>query len=118
MPPPDAKRDASFMNGVTQLLVLQLLARREMYGYELVAEIRRASGEVIQLSEGGVYPLLHAMEHQGLLSSRRLEKDGRTRLYYRLTGTGRRRLADSKQQWFKVTAAIQAVLGGADARPA
>ena len=51
-----------FMNGVPELLLLQLLATREMYGYELVQSIREQTAEAIQLSEGVVYPTLHALE--------------------------------------------------------
>ena len=71
----EGRKDASFMNGVTELLILHLLRRREMYGYELVGAIRDSTGDVIQLSEGGVYPLLHAMEHRGLLTCRRTAHD-------------------------------------------
>lgn len=106
------------MNGVSELLILRLLSRREMYGYELVAAIRQASGEAIQLSEGGVYPLLHSMEHEQLLKSRRMQKDGRRRLYYRLTPKGKQRLEQTQDQWVRISSAIQAVLGGADAKSA
>ena len=114
MPVP-AKRDASFMNGVTEMLVLQLLARRAMYGYELVAAIRLATGDVVRAGEGGVYPLLHAMEHGGLLKSHARRHGGRERLYYEPTAAGRKRLTQMKDHWLTLSTAIHAVLGGRDA---
>ena len=66
-----------FMSGVPELLVLRLLAKREMYGYELVRAIRLTSNEVIVLAEGVVYPVLHALEEQGLLRSKEKAVNGR-----------------------------------------
>src|SRR5215213_6578389 len=95
----EKRKDLSFMNGVPELLILRLLAAREMYGYELVAEVRRSTGSVVELGEGCVYPILHAMERKGLLASRRLERDGRSRVYYRLNASGRTRLRDVAAHW-------------------
>jgi PadR family transcriptional regulator PadR len=106
------RKDLSFMNGVPELLILRLLAGREMYGYELVSEIRRATGDVIELGEGCVYPILHAMEKRKLLACRRLEREGRSRLYYRLNQKGTRRLAEVTAHWAQITRAIGGVLGG------
>ena len=66
-------RDAgsNFMNGVPELLVLRCLRDREMYGYELVQEIKGRTDAVVTLGEGVVYPLLHALERNGALQSRR-----------------------------------------------
>jgi PadR family transcriptional regulator PadR len=106
------------MNGVPELLILRLLASREMYGYELVSEIGRATGNVIELGEGCVYPILHGMEKNGLLACRRQEKDGRSRLYYRLTAKGKARLEEVVSNWQRFSRAVNDLLGGSDARPA
>jgi PadR family transcriptional regulator, regulatory protein PadR len=105
------KRDVSFMNGVPELLILRLIARREMYGYELVSRIRSETGDVISLGEGCVYPILHAMEQNRLLTCRRADKDGRSRLYYRLTEKGKARLEETRSQWLRLSRAINTVLG-------
>ena len=105
-----SRKDLSFMNGVPELLILRLLAAREMYGYELVAEIKRATGDVIELGEGCVYPILHAMQRQGLVTCRRLERDGRSRLYYALKQKGKRRLAEVSANWQRITGAIEMAL--------
>jgi PadR family transcriptional regulator PadR len=100
------------MNGVPELLILQELKDREMYGYELVEEIRRRSGEVIAIGEGVVYPVLHALESDGALKSRRKTVNGRSRIYYSVTAKGSRRLADLSGAWRNLTVAIQTVLKG------
>ena len=109
------RKELSFTNGVPELMVLRLLAEREMYGYELVSEIRRSSAEVIEFGEGCIYPILHSLEKKGLLLSRRLEKDGRSRVYYRLNAGGRSRLREVTAHWQRLSQAINGVLGGSDA---
>ena len=59
-----------FMAGVPELVVLGLLADREMYGYEIARSIKAASGNAFSLGEGVLYPVLHAMEARGLVRTR------------------------------------------------
>lgn len=106
---------ARFMNGVPELLVLQLLARREMYGYEIVAAVGQSTGQAIAAGEGSIYPILHAMVRKRWITSRRMMKGGRTRIYYQLTDRGRAELDASASRWKQVSEAINRVLGGSDA---
>lgn len=102
---------SSFLNGVPELLVLQILRDREMYGYELVQAIRDRSGEEIVLAEGVVYPVLHALERDGALAARRQTVNGRSRIYYSLTETGTSRLMALAATWRRLTSAIGTILG-------
>ncbi|MGC2619129.1 MAG: PadR family transcriptional regulator [Acidobacteriaceae bacterium] len=104
-----AARDSnpSFMNGVPELLILTLLRGQEMYGYEIVQAIHDRTQDAIAIGEGVVYPVLHALEEQGALRSRRKTVAGRSRIYYALTRTGARRLADLTANWSHITSAIQ-----------
>ena len=97
----------NFMNGVPEFLVLRLLSRQEMYGYELVQEICLATGNAIALGEGVVYPVLHALTKQGALKSRRKLVGGRTRVYYAVTNKGTKHLAGLAAQWERITGALQ-----------
>ena len=108
----------SFMNGVPELLILSLLRRREMYGYELVQQIRAATGSVVVLGEGVVYPVLHGLEKDGALHSHRKTVEGRSRVYYRLTPAGEARLNELSGAWSKLTQAIRDALGGVTHVPA
>ncbi len=102
----------NFMNGVPELLILTLLQREEMYGYEIVQAIRSRTDTVIAVGEGVVYPVLHGLERDGALKSRRKIINGRSRIYYSVTAAGSHRLADLSQAWTNLTAAIQKMLTG------
>jgi len=102
----------NFMNGVPELLILRLLKDREMYGYELVQAIRDATRETVSLGEGVVYPVLHGLEKDGALKSRRKAVGGRTRVYYALTPAGQRRLGALVSTWSKLNDAVSGALNG------
>ncbi len=102
----------NFMNGVPQLLILRLLQQEEMYGYEIVQAIHNRTESVIAVGEGVVYPVLHALEREGALKSRRKTVNGRSRIYYSVTPAGSRRLANLSEAWTNLAAAIQKMLTG------
>ncbi|MEM9208633.1 MAG: PadR family transcriptional regulator [Pseudomonadota bacterium] len=106
-----ARTNPPFMSGVPELLLLQQLSRREMYGYELVRSIREATGQAISLGEGVIYPVLHGLEKSGALRAKRKEIGGRTRVYYAVTAKGRKRLAGLQGEWARVSAGIAAAMG-------
>jgi PadR family transcriptional regulator PadR len=106
-----AQTNPPFMTGVPELLLLRLLAQREMYGYELVRSVRLTTGDAITLGEGVIYPALHSLERQGALKSKRKAVDGRTRVYYTLTAPGRRRLERLQGEWQRIQTAVTAALG-------
>lgn len=105
-----AKTNPPFMSGVPELLLLRLLDRNEMYGYELVRSIRNVTGEAISLGEGVIYPVLHSLERDGALRSRRKAVGGRTRVYYSLTGKGRKRLDRLQDEWRRIQGGITSAL--------
>ena len=105
-----AQTNPPFMSGVPELLVLRLLARNEMYGYELVKAIRVTTGEVISLGEGVVYPALYGLEQRGALKARRKTVSGRARVYYSVTAKGHRRLDQLTEEWHRVTGGIRTAL--------
>jgi PadR family transcriptional regulator PadR len=104
------KTNPAFMSGVPELLVLRLLSRQEMYGYELVRAIRVVSEEAFCLAEGVVYPMLHSLEKKGLLKARALTVDGRNRVYYSVTPKGRKRLAVMFSEWQRIRSGLDTVL--------
>ena len=96
--------------GGMDLLILQLLSEREMYGYEMVTELARRSETVFQMKEGTLYPLLHRLEKEGAVAAYEEKKEGRMRRYYRITARGRGRLAEQKESWRRYARAVNAVL--------
>ena len=106
------KTNPSFLNGVPELLLLKLLSRREMYGYEIVKAIQTETREILSFGEGCIYPYLHYLEKEKMVLSRRKEVDGRSRNYYQLTRSGAKRLEELSGEWNRVAAGIALVLGG------
>ena len=102
--------NTGFMAGVPELLILRLLQDREMYGYEIVQAIARQTFSAIAPGEGVIYPLLHALEKDGALKSRRKTVNGRSRVYYTLTARGAKRLAALTGDWTALNIAVQQVL--------
>jgi PadR family transcriptional regulator PadR len=111
------KSNPEFVNGIPELLILARLARRPMHGYELVRAIEQSTGSVLGFGEGCVYPVLHALEAQGYLSSRALRVVGRRRRVYAVTPRGRQRLRDASARWRHVTEAVRRALTPSLANP-
>lgn len=105
-----AQSNPPFMSGVPELLLLRLLDQNEMYGYELVRSIRQVTGEAISLGEGVIYPVLHGLEKNGALKSKRKAVSGRTRVYYSLTRKGRDRLEKLSSDWRRIQGGITTAL--------
>ncbi len=106
------KTNPDFLNGVPELLLLELLSRRPMYGYELVQAIKDESSGTLEFGEGCIYPLLHKLEARGDLSSRRLDFGGRSRVVYRVTPKGTKQRAASMAQWSAVADAVGRIMQG------
>jgi len=105
-----AQTNPPFMSGVPELLVLRLLARQEMYGYEIVRAVRLVTGQAISLGEGVIYPVLHGLEKSGSLRAKRKSVNGRTRVYYNLTPKGRSRFERLTGEWDRISGGIRSAL--------
>jgi PadR family transcriptional regulator PadR len=106
-----AQTNPPFMSGVPELLVLRLLARQEMYGYEIVRAVKLVTEEAISLGEGVIYPVLHGLEKSGALKAKRKPVNGRTRVYYSLTTKGRSRFERLSSEWDRISGGIHTALG-------
>jgi PadR family transcriptional regulator PadR len=98
------------MSGVPAPLVLQLLARNERYGYELVKAVRVLTGNAIVQGEGVVYPPLYGLERSGALRARRKPVNGRTRVYCSIMLKGLGRLDQLRRDWQRIGGGIDSVL--------
>lgn len=104
------RQTRSFANGLPELIILRLVSQREMYGYELMKAMETATDHRLSFAEGHIYPLLHVMEADGHLASSRREVRGKTRLYYRVTPKGRKRLEHMVGDWTRVKTGMEAIL--------
>jgi PadR family transcriptional regulator, regulatory protein PadR len=108
------KTNPDFLNGVPELLILKLLHEQPMHGYDLVQAIKASSGGNLEFGEGCVYPILHRLEAQKYLASRRELAGGRNRIVYRITKQGQQRLAQAWKTWEQVVAGVALVLQGGE----
>jgi DNA-binding PadR family transcriptional regulator len=102
---------AETLKGHLDGLVLATLAAGPAHGYAVIDELKRRSGGAFDLPEGTVYPVLHRLEAEGLLSSEWSDGAGRRRRVYRLTRRGRASLEGRRRDWQLFAGAVEAVLG-------
>jgi len=113
------RSNPDFLNGVPEMLILHLLSECPSHGYGLVQAIRRSTGGTLEFGEGCVYPILHRLEAEGFVTGRRESVAGRSRVVYRVTPKGERRLTETMGAWHRVVGAVGNVLqGGEHGRPA
>ena len=106
------KFERELLKGVAPTVVLEILARGRMYGYELSDAVSQRSGDVLTLGKGTLYPLLYNLEAKKLIEGKWEEaENGRGRRYYSITGKGRERLAAQREQWEQLQAGVNLVLG-------
>lgn len=106
--------DKKLMSSSTDMMILKLLENEDMYGYQMIEELRRRSQSVFDLKAGTLYPLLHQLEQKGYLASfEQAAGEARVRKYYHLTDKGRKQLQERQSAWEAFSAAVSAVMGGA-----
>ena len=96
--------------GQVDLLLLSALAQGEAHGYAVIERIRVTSEEELDMPEGTVYPALHRLEREGLLSSRWDDASGRKRRVYELSKSGRKKLGIHEREWLSFSRAVNSVL--------
>jgi transcriptional regulator len=103
--------DTELLKGTLALLILSLLSRKSMYGYELAATVHRDTDGAFTWREGSLYPSLHKLEQSELIVGEWEEREtGRKRRYYKLTKTGRAALKEKEQAWSALATAVNQVL--------
>ena len=103
--------DKSLISGSTTMLLLKLLAEKDMYGYEMIEVLRERAENVFELKAGTLYPLLHSLEAKGLLNAYEKEAGNKVRKYYSITKHGRKILDEKKSEWEIYSRAVANVLG-------
>ena len=106
--------NSRLLQGVVEMLVLEVLSRGPNYGYQIAQTVLEESRAAFELKEGSLYPALHRMEREKLLASRWVDaEEGRRRKYYKLTAAGRRALVAKSEEWRRFTIGVDGVLGDA-----
>lgn len=104
-------KPSDLVQGTLGLLILKILALGPLHGWALSQRLKQVSNEVLQVSEGSLYPALHKLEHQGWIKAEwRATENNRRAKYYSLTQPGRNQLARESADWARLSAAITQVL--------
>jgi transcriptional regulator len=103
--------DNELIKGTLSLVILSLLSRRAMYGYEIVATVKEETDGVLEWKAGSLYPSLHKLEKGGMIRGEwQGEPDTRQRKYYHITKAGRSALVEKKESWSQLTTAITQIM--------
>ena len=102
----------TFRRGVMPIVILSLLKREDMYGYQLVQECNRSSGEKIITQEGSLYPVLYKLLELGYISDRKVQVGKRmTRVYYHIEPSGEAYLQTLLAEYNAIATGINLILG-------
>ncbi|KPJ65944.1 MAG: hypothetical protein AMJ43_09565 [Coxiella sp. DG_40] len=108
------KFESQLLKGIAPVVVLEILSRGQMYGYELSQAIEQRSSDILTLGKGTLYPLLYNLEAKKLVRGKWQQvNSGRKRRYYSITSKGKGELAKQKAQLKELTAGLNLVFGGA-----
>jgi transcriptional regulator len=104
-------KPADLMQGTLDLLILKILAIEPLHGWAIGQRLKQVSGDVLQVSDGSLYPALHKLEQQGWIAAEwRPSENNRRAKFYALTRPGRRQLERESQNWTRVAGAITHVV--------
>jgi PadR family transcriptional regulator PadR len=105
------------LQGTLDLLILQTLQWAPRHGYGISQAMRADSAEVLQVDTGSLYPALHRLERQRWVASSWTTSENNQRVkVYRLTASGKKRLASERSRWERLSQAITAILNPAPRR--
>ena len=104
-------KPADLVQGTLDLLVLKILALQPLHGFALSQRLKQVSGDVLQVSDGSLYPALHKLEQQGWIRAEwKSTENNRRAKFYSLTRLGKRHLEKEAASWERISAAISGVL--------
>src|SRR5690348_13034206 len=104
-------KPSDLVQGTLDMLLLKIVALEPMNGYAISLRLKQVSGEVLQVSDGSLYPALHKLEQQGWIAAEwRTTENGRRANYYSPTRLGRKQLAQDADNWGRLSAAISRVV--------
>ena len=107
----DMSKPNDLVQGTLDLLILKLLAIQPLHGWAISRRLRAVSNEVLQVSEGSLYPALHKLEQEGWIRAEwRTTENNRRAKFYELTRAGRRQLQEQAASWDLLSSAITAVI--------
>ncbi len=104
-------RPSDLIQGTLDLLILKTISIEPKHGWAIAKRIEQASEDVLQVTQGALYPALHRLEQQGWISSKWMKTEtGREAKFYQMTKAGRRQLEKELADWQRLSHAIGLVI--------
>src|SRR3974390_3170194 len=104
-------KPSDLIQGTLDLLILKTISLEPMHGWAIAKRIQQISGEVLQVTQGALYPALHRLEQQAWISAKwQTSETGREAKFYSLTKAGRTQLDKELAQWERLSNAVGLVV--------
>ena len=104
-------KPSDLVQGTLDLLLLKILTLEPLNGFAISIRLKQVSGDVLQVSDGSLYPALHKLEQEGWIAADwRPSENNRRAKFYSLTRLGRRHLEREAKNWERLSAAISHVV--------
>jgi PadR family transcriptional regulator, regulatory protein PadR len=104
-------KPSDLVQGTLDLLILKILALEPLNGYAVSQRLKQVSGDVLQVSDGSLYPALHKLEQEGWIRAEwKPTENNRRAKFYSLTRPGRRHLEQEAENWSRLSTAISHVV--------
>ena len=109
-------KPADLVQGTLDLLLLKILALQPLHGWAISLRLRSLSSDVLQVSEGSLYPALHKLEQEGWIKAEwKQTENNRRAKFYALTRLGRRQLDAETANWRRLSSAISSLVALSEA---
>jgi PadR family transcriptional regulator, regulatory protein PadR len=104
-------KPSDLVQGTLDLLIMKILALEPLHGWAIGQRLKQVSGDVLQVSDGSLYPALHKLEQQGWIEAEwKPTENNRRAKFYALTRSGKRQLAKETESWARLAGAISSVI--------
>jgi PadR family transcriptional regulator PadR len=104
-------KPSDFVQGTLDVLLLKILALEPLHGWAVSQRLKAVSGNVLQVSEGSLYPALHKLEVGGWITAEwKPTENNRRAKFYSLTSAGRKALAEQAADWERLSSAVSQIL--------
>ena len=107
----EMSKPSDLVQGTLDLLILKMLALEPLHGWAISQRLKQISGDVLQVSDGSLYPALHKLEQHGWIAAEwKPTENNRRAKFYALTRAGRNQLAREAKSWERLAGAISMVI--------
>jgi transcriptional regulator len=104
-------KPVDLVQGTLDLLLLKILALEPLHGWAISQRLKQVSGDILQVSDGSLYPALHKLEQEGWITAEwKVTENNRRAKFYSLTRPGRRQLQQEARNWERLSDAISHVV--------